>query len=140
MAVLQTSGSYEFSQTAADIIGAALRITQTINEDETPTGAQMINSLAAMNAMVKGWGVSGIHLWAEEEAILFPQPGQTLYRLGSTSPDHATLYNHSEMTTLSVDAATAATTLRLEDVTGFAVGFHIGIQIDNGVNFWTTVA
>lgn len=140
MAVLTTSGAYDFSQTAADIIAAALRITQTINEDETPTGAQLINSLAAMNAMVKGWGVSGIHLWAEEEAILFPQPGQTLYRIGAASSDHATLYNDLEMTTLSADAATGATTLHLEDASGFAVGFHIGLQIDTGVNFWTTVA
>lgn len=140
MAVLTTSGTYNFSQTAVDIISQALRITQTINEDETPTGAQLINSLAAMNAMVKGWSVSGIHLWAEEEAILFPQPGQILYRLGSSSPDHATLFNDLKMTTLSVDADAGATTLHLTDASGFAVGFEIGLQIDAGVNFWTTVA
>lgn len=139
MAVITTSGTYDFSQTAVDIIAQALRITQTINEEETPTGAQLINSLAALNAMVKGWSVSGIHLWAEEEAILFPQPEQILYRLGSSSADHATLFNDLQTSTLSTDATTGATVLHLEDADGFVAGFHIGLQVDAGVNFWTTI-
>jgi hypothetical protein len=140
MAILQTSGSYTFSQSAIDIISAALRICQVINEEETPTGAQLANSLAALNAMVKGWQVSGIHLWAEEEAILFPQPKQSLYYLGSTSSDHATLYNQLTMTTLSATALAGATTLNLTSGTDFNVGDNIGIQLDAGTNFWTTVA
>lgn len=140
MAILQTSGAYTFSQSAVDIIAAALRICQVINEEETPTGAQLINSLAALNAMVKGWQVSGIHLWAEEEAILFPQPKQNLYYLGSTSPDHATLFNLLTATTLSSTALAGATTLNLTLGTDFNVGDNIGIQLDAGTNFWTTVA
>ena len=140
MAILQTSGTYTFSATAIDIISAALRLTQTINEEETATGAQLINSLAAFNAMIKGWQVSGIHLWAEEEAILFPQKGQTLYYLGSTSPDFATLYTGLAQTYLATTALTGAVTVTVADVAGFVAGQNIGIQLDSGVNFWTTIS
>lgn len=138
MAVLTTSGNYVFSQSAIDIISATLRVCQVINEEETPTGAQLINSLAAMNAMVKGWQVSGIHLWAEEEAILFPQAGQTLYSLGSTSTDNATLYENLTQTTLAATAAGGATTVQLASASGFNVGDNVGLQLDAGTNFWTT--
>lgn len=140
MAVLTTSGNYTFSQSAVDLISASLRICQVINEEETATGAQLNNSLAAMNAMVKGWQVSGIHLWAEEEAILFPQPGQTLYSLGSTSTDHATLYDNLTQTTLAVTAASGATSVQLTSAAGFNAGDNIGLQLDAGTNFWTAVS
>jgi hypothetical protein len=139
MAVLTTSGSYTFSQSAVEIITAALRICQVVNEEETPTGAQLTNALAALNAMTKGWQVSGIHLWAEEEAILFPQPNQPLYYIGSGSTDHATLYSSLAMTTLASTALAAATTLVLESASGFVVGNTIGVQLDSGSNFWTTI-
>lgn len=139
MAIIQTSGAYTFSQSAIDIITATLRICQTINEEETPTGAQLNNALAALNAMIKGWQVSGIHLWAEEEAILIPQTGQTLYNIGSSSTDHATLFSDLEMTTLATTAAAAASTLTLTSATGFNIGSNIGVQLDSGSNFWTTV-
>lgn len=140
MAVLTTSGTYTFSQTATEIISSALRLCQVINEEETPTGAQLINALAAMNAMVKGWQVSGIHLWAEEEAILFPQPSQPLYYIGTTSTDRACLFNQLAQTTLSSAALAAATTLNLTSAAGFVIGNEIGVQLDAGTNFWTTIA
>lgn len=140
MAVLTTSGNYTFSQSAIDIIAATLRICQVINEEETPTGAQLKNALAAMNAMVKGWQVSGIHLWAEEEAILLPQTGQTKYSLGSTSADRATLYDSLTQTTLAANAAAGATSVQLTSASGFNSGDNIGLQLDVGTNFWTTVS
>jgi hypothetical protein len=139
MAIVETSGTAVFSQSAADIIVATLRICQVINEEETPTGAQMNNALAAMNNMIKGWQASGIHLWAEEEAILFPQTGQTLYNIGSTSTDHATLYSSLTQTTLASTAVGGATSVVLTSAAGFNAGDTIGLQLDSGSNFWTTV-
>ena len=140
MAVVATSGSYSFTQSAFDLICAALRLTQTINEEETPTGAQLTNSLAAFNAMVKGWQVSGIHVWCEEEAILFPQPNQVLYSVGSTSADHLTLWDSLSQTFLAMTAASGAGSVTVNNAAGFVTGNQIGIQLDSGVNFWTTVS
>jgi|HubBroStandDraft_1064217.scaffolds.fasta_scaffold01963_7 hypothetical protein len=140
MAVLQTSGTYTYSPTFIDIASATLRLTQTINEEETATGAQLNNTLAAANAMVKGWQVSGINLWCEEECILFPQRAQTLYSLGSSSADYATLYQSLSQTYLSTTALTGATSVTVNNVSGFTSGNFIGLQLDSGVNFWTTIS
>jgi hypothetical protein len=139
MAVLSTSGAYVYSPTFIDIASATLRLTQTINEEETATGAQLNNTLAAANAMIKGWQVSGIHLWCEEECILFPQKGQTLYSLGSSSTDYATLYQSLSQTYLSATALAGASSVTVANVAGFVSGQFIGIQLDSGVNFWTTI-
>ena len=60
-----------------------VRIAQVIGAEETATGAQLQNGLDAMAAMCKAWQASGIHVWCEEEGILFLQTGQTLYQIGA---------------------------------------------------------
>ena len=92
-----------------------------------------------MSAMCKGWQASGIHVWSEEECTLFLQTGQMLYSLGGSSTDHACLTSGYVQTALSADAAASATTISVDSVTGIANGYHIGIQVDAGTNFWTTV-
>lgn len=140
MAVLQTSGTYNYSASVITLLTAALRITQVIGDVDTPSGAQLQSGLDAMAAMVKGWQASGIHVWCEEEAILFVQPGQILYNIGTGTTDHACLFDQLNQTTLAADVTAAATTATLTSTTGMAQGDYFGIQLDSGLNWWTTLA
>lgn len=134
-----TSGTYAYSPAVITLLNRALRIAQVIGAEETATGAQLANALEAMTAMCKAWQGSGIHVWSEEEAILFLQPEQILYYIGAGSTDHATLWNTLNQTTLTANAAVAATVLQVESISGMLAGDNIGIQLDAGTNFWTTV-
>lgn len=122
-----------------DLLSAALRIGQVIGAEETPTGAQLANGLASMTALCKGWQGSGIHVWCEEEGILFLQPGQTLYYVGAGTTDQCTLWDTLIQTSLAALAAGGATTINVDSIAGINAGDNIGIQLDTGLNFWTTV-
>jgi len=139
MAVLQTSGQFTATSSVIDLLNAALRIAQVIGAEETGTGAQLQNGLDAMAAMCKAWQASGIHVWCEEEAILFLQPKQTLYQIGAGSPDNCTLWDSLIQTSLTAVALTGATSLSVASIAGMNSGDIIGIQLDAGTNFWTTV-
>lgn len=140
MAVITTSGVFTASQTVINLLTAALRIAQIIGEDETPGGAELQNGLDAMSAMCKAWQASGIHVWCEEEAILFLQGNQTRYNIGAGSTDHVTLFDSFIQTALAANALTGATSISLTSIAGITMGDNIGVQLDNGVNFWTTVS
>src|SRR5580700_9766817 len=144
---LTTSGTYGYSASVVDLLSASLRISQVIGAEETATGAQLQNGMDAMAAMCKAWQASGIHIWAEEEGILFLNGGQTLYQIGAGSPDHVTLWQTLISTSLQATASSGATTLILNSVNGgidnqsaVTAGDTIGVQLDSGVNFWTTVS
>jgi len=140
MAILQTSGTNTYSATAIQLLTAALRLTQVIGDEETPTGAQLQSGLDAMTAMCKGWQVAGIHVWAEEEAILFLQPGQILYQVGTTTTDHFCLFNDLRQGSLAAVATAGASTVSVTSATGILSGDQFGVQLDSGLNFWTTVS
>ncbi len=139
MAVLTTSGNYPSTSTASQIISAALRKCSAIADEETPTASEANNSLQSLNAMVKGWQADQIHVWAEEEAILFLQPKQPQYQLGPTSTDNACLFNDLTQSSLTVTAAPNASSLTVASSAGMSSGAYIGIQLDVGSNFWTTI-
>lgn len=139
MAVPSTSGTYSYSATVINLLTASLRLCQIIGDTETPTGEQLQNAFDAFSAMVAGWRAAAIHVWCEEEMILFPQPGQTLYSLGLGSTDNATLFNSLIQTSLASNAVSGATSLLLTSAAGIASGDNIGVQLDAGTNFWTTV-
>ena len=139
MAVLSTSGTYSYSASVIEILKAALRLAQIIGDTETPTGEQYQNTFDAFSAMVAGWSAAAIHVWCEEEMILFPQPGQTLYSLGTSSTDNACLFNSLIQTSLASNASSGASSLVLSNAAGIATGNTIGVQLDAGTNYWSAV-
>lgn len=121
-----------------DIIEAALDLIGAVAAEESATAADIQDGAAALDRMVKSWQSKGAHLWTENEATLFVQPGQVEYQIGDSSPDHAT--EDPNETTLSADASTTDTVITLTDDTGLAVSDNIGVELDSGSLFWTTVA
>ena len=141
-----TSGTFSGSPSIITLLNASLRIAQVIGAEETATGAQLANALDAARAMCKAWHASGIHVWCEEEAIVFFQKNQTVYQIGAGTSDHATQWDTLIRSTLTSTALAGATSLNLVNTTGgisgivpIVSGDAIGIQLDAGFNFWTTV-
>lgn len=136
---MTTSGTSSFTVTRDDIIKRALRLCGAVASGDTP-GSQLVTDAAfALNSMVKEWNALGIHVWCESEAILFLQPGQTTYNLGGTNTDNTVDSQKWTQASLTATAATGATALSVNAITGISASDAIGVVLDSGKTFWTTV-
>lgn len=134
---MTTSGTTTWTQTRNQIILRAGRQVGAWAAGETPNAQEVQDWATALNAMVKAWEASGLHLWAETEGILFPQPGQISYLLGPNSTDHAA--STWTQTSVAVNAATGATAIQVSSISGISNGQNIGVYLSSGAYFWTTV-
>lgn len=91
--------------------------------------------------MIKEWNTLGLHLWTENEGVLFLEPNQNQYAMGSTATDKATQTNPPNyiQTTLTAAAVTGASTITVASIAGILSGDNIGIALDSGTVQWTTV-
>lgn len=134
---MTTSGSYSYNPNRDQIIRRAARLCAAIASGETPDANTVQDFSDALNAMMKRWQASGLHLWSEQELVLFLQPNQIQYALGATSTDNCTA--SWVATTLTADAAAAATSVTVDSITGITSGDNFGIVLNDGTIFWTTV-
>jgi hypothetical protein len=133
-----TSGDTIYNQTATEIITAAYQICSVINDEEVPNAAQFRTGMGALNALVKLWLTIGIHVWTEEEALLFLQQGQIRYLLGGTTLDHCTDAAGAFVGETSVSAIAGATSIQLVTPAVVLTGQKFGVVLDTGTAFWTT--
>lgn len=133
------AGSAVYNPAVSILIARALRDMGVIDETESPSAAQMADGVDKVNLMLKEWEALGIHVWTEEEGILFLQKGQNRYILSDTTNDRACDAYAYVQTNQSAGAAQGATTIPLASVTGLADGMNIGIALDSGTTFWTTI-
>ena len=140
MAAPTTSGTYNYNQTVSKLLAGSLRLCGVIADQETPDAAMAENAMDTLSAMVKGWQASGIRVWAQQECILFLQPGQPQYGIGPASTDQACLFDELSQSTLSATAAAGASTVTVLSSAGMLAGDQFGVQLDAGRNFWTTLA
>lgn len=136
---MATSGISTFDPTFIFIVTSAYRKLGVLNENETPTAGMFQDASYAINSLMKEWQALGIHVWTEEEAILFLQPGQVRYLIGGTTTDHAVDAYSYVTQTLASSAAIAATSVTLTDASEIAIAQTIGIVLDDGSTQWTTV-
>ena len=146
---MTTSGTSAFNPASTAIVNMAYRKLSVIAEDETPTAGQYADAVFAMNAMVKEWMALSIHVWTEEEAILFFQLGQNRYLLGGTGaggtgPDNCCDANSWVPMQVANPVSGGDTTVTVTNTVasnGVAVasGNYFGVVLDSGVAFWTTV-
>jgi hypothetical protein len=134
---MTTSGTTTLSRNRDQIIASALRKINAFEQGETPDSAAVNEASDALNAMVKHWQASGIEIWTTEEAILFPVAEQYRYTIGGSSTDR--IGANPSQTTLSSDAAAAASAVVLTSVDGVSDTYTIGIELDDGTIQWTTV-
>ena len=151
---MTTSGTSAFNPAITQMITAMYRKIGAIAEDETPTAGMYADALFAGNALIKEWMALGIHVWTEEEAILFFQLGQNRYLLGGTGtsgtnvgaagPDNCCDANSWVSMQVASPVSGGDTTVTVTNTVssnGVTVnsGDNFGIVLDSGVAFWTTV-
>lgn len=139
---MTTSGSTDFNFNRDQIIKRSLRQCGAFASGETPDAQTVQDASDCLNAMIKGWDATGIHVWTESEAILFLQPSQAVYIVGAGSTDHcADLTNPSALvqTTTSLAAVLGASVIKVTSATGITTGQNIGVVLAGGSIQWTTV-
>lgn len=135
-----TSNSYNWNPSFIFIATSAYRKLGVINENETPTAGMYQDAFYCLNGLVKEWMATGIHVWTEEEGILFLNPGQVRYAIGGVTDDNTSDAYTYVLGTLNANAAQGATSLTVESIEGILRYDNIGIILDDGSTQWTTVS
>ncbi len=136
---MATSGSYSFSVTRDDIIRMAMITIGKIGDAEVPTAQETKDCAMLLNAMVKQWMAKqdfapGLKVWTRRRGELFLSNSTGQYNLGPSGDNWTASYVG---TTLTANAS--GTALTVASIAGIANGNSIGIQLNSGALFFTTV-
>lgn len=139
---MATSGSYDYSVTATNVLTEALEIIGVLPVGQTIDSNDQTTCLRSLNMMVKQWSgnfdfAPGLKAFSRKRGYVFLQSGQGSYSLGPTG-DNATLTYIK--TTLSTDEALGSTSLSLTSTTGMSASDKIGIVQNDGSIHWTTIS
>lgn len=140
---MTTSNTADWNPVLLFIIKQMLINCGVLQDDEEPTAPQYETGLFQLNAMVKTIEATGAHVWTEEEAILFLEPGRARYVIGGASGTAHTSDSEDWLElTLAQSAAAADTTITLATGQGLllADGMNIGVVDNDGLTEWTTVS
>lgn len=133
-----TSGTSTYNPVATKIITRAFRIMAVIDDTEDPSPEMMSEGMDSLNSLMAELQATGIHVWTEEEGVLFLQQYQRRYLLGGTTTDHACDANAWTLTTLASAAASGASSISVTSTSGISEGDNVGIVLGTGAAFWTT--
>lgn len=137
---MTTSGSYAWNPTLTQIVRQAHLNIGAIQDGEEVSASMFNDAVFVLNGMVKALEATGLHVWAEEEAILFLQPDQAKYVIGGSGITANTSDADEWIeATLAQPASAGATSIVLEDALLILDGMAIGIVLSDGITFWTTV-
>ena len=135
---MATSGVTTLTTTTAQICRQAALLVNAIGRQEAMPAILLQDFVFNLNATIKRWQTRGLHVWTTREATLFPTVGQFQYRAGAGATDHITeTYYETEVT---IDAVLSATLLNVDDTSSVTIGDFVGVVLDDGTIFWTTVA
>ena len=149
---MATSGSYDYSLTAAGIINAAYENLGVVEAGVTPATADTTMALARLNMIAKQYqgradGSPGLKPHTRKTVSLFLAKGQQTYTIGPATTDSrsTTQYGRTTVssayasgTSLSVTAVSDTTTYPGTTVSMTSADF-IGVQLDDGTIGWTTL-
>jgi hypothetical protein len=138
---MATSGTVTYSVTELDIITDALENCGVYASNETIRSEDVDLCRRKLNLIYKQWNsqtdfAPGLKMWTRRRATMFLQKDQSIYSLGP-SGDNAT-ESYVE-TSLTANAANGASTLTVASVTGMTSGDFVGVKLNTGAIFWTTI-
>lgn len=151
---MATSGSWNYSLTAADVIKAAYEDTGIIQPGQSVSTADSTMALTRLNILAKQLqggidGSMGIPLFTRQRITLFLAKGQQKYLIGPATTDSRSATSYGR-TTISASEAAGQTTISITSNTdtttdpGTTVtmtsGDFVGIQLDDGTLQWTTIS
>jgi len=135
-----TSGSVDFNQTRNEIINDAFQLIGVYGVGRTVSSEDMTFASSMLNKMVKAWQAQGIHLFAQEEGVLFVADNTGEYTLSNASASaRATKWSDAVLTEIATAASASATTLVVDSTAGMTAADIIGIVGDDDSVTWTTI-
>lgn len=151
---MATSGSWNFSMTAAQVIQSAYEDLGVYAPGATISSADSTMALNRLNQIAKQWQgnsdmAPGMKIWTRQRLTLFLAKGQQRYVIGPAATDARATARYGR-TTLSADEAASQTTLSITSNTdtttypGTTVTMTasdiIGIELDDGTIHWTAIS
>jgi hypothetical protein len=136
---MATSGSVDFNMTASDLITESYKLLGIKTAESPLESFEIDDGIKTLNLMLKAWQAQGLHLWTEEEGVLFLDTGKTDYLLGP-SGDEATQLDDFIGTTTTAALAALAVIIPVTDSTGMAAADKVGVELGSGSRHWTTIA
>lgn len=138
---MASSGSVNFTVTRNEIINEAALEIGVKKLSQAIGGGLQLHIERSLNLMVKQWQgtadfAPGLKVWSRRRATVFLQSNQHQYALGPTG-DNAT--ESFVATNLTASAATSATSLTVDSITGIASADIIGIVLTDGTIHWDVV-
>jgi hypothetical protein len=137
---MTVSGVSTWNPAVTFMVRQSLINVGAIAEDEEPTGQQYSDGVFQLNAMVKSLEATGLHVWTEQEAILFLQVGQPKYVIGNGGTAHTSDADQWEQLSLQSSVLAGSPDLPFALVLGVSVNDSIGVVLDSGLTFWSTVS
>jgi hypothetical protein len=139
---MATSGSYSFSVTRDDIVREALLNIKKIDGIDPIDPTIMKDCVRKLNLLVKQWMgradfAPGLKVWTRKHGHLFLHAFTGQYPVGPTYIGWADSYSQ---TATAAAVGAGATTLLVTSGVGLLAGQYIGIALDTGDLFWTTIA
>lgn len=151
---MASSGSVDFSVTRDNIIQSVLEDLGVMQAGDTTSSASFTDHSSGLstklNALIKQWGnptdgSPGMQVWAQKVGYLFLNTNNASYSLGPTATETGTTNKWASSyvtTTLGSAAAANDSTVTLAvsaSTLPIANGARIGVELDSGAMFWTTV-
>lgn len=137
---MATSGVYTLAVSRDDLIREAMLNLGKLGDNEVPTAQETTDCARKLNMLVKQWMgkadfAPGLKMWTRKHSDLFLSSTTGQYNVGP-SGDNWTNQSYQRATTST--AAAAATSLQAP-IANVLNGDFIGICLDSGAIFWTTV-
>lgn len=137
-----TSGSYSFTVNRDQVIRQAMLNIGKLDENEVPTAQQTSDCAFALNMLIKQWQgrgdfAPGLKVWTRRLGYLFLSGASGQYSVGPTATGWTNAFAASTSTATEIAGATA---IPVASASGFAGGYNVGVQLDSGVLFWTTIS
>lgn len=136
---MTTSNSVDFELDANGLISESFKILG-VRTAETPLEAfEIQDGLTALNLMLKTWQQQAMHLWTEEEGVIFLDKGKESYLLGPSGDKACQLDDFIGTTTTAANIATDVI-IPVVSSAGMVALDYAGILLADGTRFWTTLA
>lgn len=141
---MPTSGSYNYSVTANEVITAALENIGAIVSGETADANDVTICLRQLNMIAKALSGNsnqgpGFKTWTRKMITLFLANSDNDYTLGP-SGDKCILRSALGMTTIRVSEIAGQTALDVTSTTGMSSTMIIGIVQNNNTIHWSTIS
>jgi len=137
---MTTSGYFSFTVNRDQVIRDAMLNIGKLDEVETPSPEDITDCNLKLNMLIKQWmGRSdfapGLKVYKRKWGYLFLSNSTGKYLVGP----NATGWTNTFVRPLTTVTASAGS-ITVDSATGIATNCYIGIQLDSGALFWTTVS